>query len=381
MKIAIILGTRPEIIKMSPIIFQCQEKGLDHFVIHTGQHYSYMMDSIFFHELGIPRAKYKLDPGYFSRSEQLKKMFAGIEEILLKERPDVVLVEGDTNTVLAGGLAAYRHDIKIGHVEAGLRCFDKKMIEEKNRVIVDHISDYLFAPTVTSKKNLLEEGLGDERIYVTGNTIVDAVYRYIDVAGKDRDAGGLKEYMIATVHRKENVDDPERLRRILDGFEKVFLEFGMPVVFAIHPGTEKRIKGSGFKLPEGIKLVGSPGYLEFLRLESNARVILTDSGGVQEEASILGVPCVTLRDSTERPETVDAGANIIAGTGSEDILDAVRTSMGLSGHEWNGLYGDGNASRKIIDILENKQVRSRVLFEEQKKGILLRTNCFPEVIV
>jgi len=354
MKIAIILGTRPEIIKMSPIIRQCEKQGIDYYILHTGQHYSYEMDKIFFEQLKLPQAKYNLDVGSEKHGEQTGKMLAAIEEILIKDRPDIVLVQGDTNTVLAGALAASKLQIKIGHVEAGLRSFDRTMPEETNRIIADHISDYLLAPTETSRKYLLNEGIPKEKIFVTGNTVVDAAYQNLEISKEESDILkelGLKEkeYFAATAHRAENVDSKERLGRILSGFSQIYKEFGFPIVFPAHPRTVKMIKKFGFEISEGTRLIEPLGYLEFLQLESGARMILTDSGGVQEESCILKIPCVTLRDNTERPETVDVGANLIAGNGGNIIACAKK--MLESGSEWKNPYGDGNAAEQILQTV------------------------------
>ena len=354
MKIAIILGTRPEIIKMSPIIRRCEKQGINYYILHTGQHYSYEMDKIFFEQLKLPQAKYNLDVGSGKHGEQTGKMLAAIEEILIKDRPDIVLVQGDTNTVLAGALAASKLQIKIGHVEAGLRSFDCTMPEETNRIITDHISDYLFAPTETSRKYLLNEGISDEKIFVTGNTVVDAAYQNLEISKNRADilkelCLKEKEYFAATVHRAENVDNKERLGRILSGFSQIYKKFGFPIIFPVHPRTVKMIEEFGFKVPEGTRLIEPLGYLEFLQLESGAKLILTDSGGVQEEACILKVPCITLRDNTERPETVDVGANLIAGCG-EKIIECARKML-ESGCDWENPYGNGNAAELTIEKL------------------------------
>ncbi len=351
MKIAIILGTRPEIIKMSPIIRECEKQGIEYYILHTGQHYSYEMDKIFFEQLKLPQAKYNLDVGSGKHGEQTAKMLTGIEEILIKDRPDVVFVQGDTNTVLAGTLAASKLQIKIGHVEAGLRSFDRTMPEETNRIIADHTSDYLFAPTETSRKYLLNEGISYDKIFVTGNTVVDAAYQNLEISKNGADILkelGLKEkgYFAATAHRAENVDSKERLGGILKGFSQIYKEFGLPIIFPAHPRTVKMIGEFGFKVPEGTRLIEPLGYLEFLQLESGARLILTDSGGVQEESCILKVPCVTLRNNTERPETVDVGANLIAGSG-ESIIECAR-KMIESDCEWENPYGNGNAAELTL---------------------------------
>ena len=332
MCIAIVLGTRPEIIKMAPVIRECERRNLDYFILHTGQHYSYSMDRIFFEQLELPQAKYNLDVGSGSHAEQTGKIMAGVEKVLMAERPDVVLVQGDTNTVVAGALAASKLHIRVGHVEAGLRSYDRTMPEEINRVVADHISDYLFAPTDISRENLRKEGIAEEKIFVTGNTIVDSVYQNLEIAKRKvnvlADLGlEPKGYFLVTAHRAENVDNSNRLGEILKGLEQVASEFSLPVVFPVHPRTRKMVAEFGFEF-DGIRAIEPLGFLEFLQLEANARLVLTDSGGVQEEACILGVPCVTLRDNTERPETVDVGANMLAGTNSKRILKSTGSLLG-----------------------------------------------------
>jgi len=355
MKIAVILGTRPEIIKLSPIIERLEKGKYDYFILHSGQHYSHNMDEVFFTQLNLPRPKYNLKAGSGSHAEETAKILIGVEKILKAERPDVILVEGDTNTVLAGALAAVKLLIKVGHVEAGLRSFNREMPEEINRIITDHISDYLFAPTNKAKENLLREGINKRRIYVTGNTIVDAVLRNKDIALKKRDI--LKRlrlskdsYFLVTVHRQENVDRKDRFSNILKGLELISKEFGFPIIYPIHPRAKRRMKEYGLR-PKEITIIDPLDYLNFLQLESNARLILTDSGGVQEEACILKVPCVTLRYDTERPETIEVNANVLAGIEPKNILKKVRLMLERK-REWSNPFGDGKASERIIRILE-----------------------------
>lgn len=359
-KIAITVGTRPEIIKMSPIIFKCEQKNLDYFIIHTGQHYSYNMDRIFFEQLELPKPKYNLDVGSGSHGEQTGKILIGIEKILQKEKPDVILVEGDTNTVAASALAAVKLHIKVGHVEAGLRSYDRCMPEEINRVLTDHISDYLFAPTEKSRGLLLKEGIDDDKIFVTGNTIVDAVYRNLKVADKRTNILknlnlNKKEYFLATVHRQENVDYKIRFENILEGLTLIIKKWNIPVVYPIHPRSKKMMKIFNFKKYDDILFIDPIDYLSFLQLESNAKLVLTDSGGVQEEACILGVPCVTLRDNTERPETIEVGANTIAGTNPENILRSVSKMISHQGG-WENPFGGGFAGKKILNIILKNEI-------------------------
>jgi UDP-N-acetylglucosamine 2-epimerase (non-hydrolysing) len=354
MTIAIILGTRPEIIKMAPIIRECERRKLDYFVLHTGQHYSHQMDSIFFEQLELPAARYNLDVGSGTHAEQTGRIMAGVEKVLMAERPDVVLVQGDTNTVLAGALAASKLQIKVGHVEAGLRSYDRTMPEEINRVVADHISDYLFAPTEISRENLRKEGIAEEKIHVTGNTIVDSVYQNLEIAKRkvnvlaDLDLEP-KGYFLVTAHRAENVDNSNRLGEILKGLELVSREFSLPVVFPVHPRTRKMVAEFGFEF-DGIRAIEPLGFLEFLQLEANARLVLTDSGGVQEETCILGVPCVTLRDNTERPETLNVGSNTLAGARAGRILDGAGRMMAQE-NGWRNPFGDGRAGESILKHL------------------------------
>jgi UDP-N-acetylglucosamine 2-epimerase (non-hydrolysing) len=354
MKVAIVLGTRPEIIKFSPVIRECERLGLDFFVLHTGQHYSYNMDKVFFEQLELPDAKHNLDVGSGSHAEQTGKMLIGIEKVLNQEKPDIVLVEGDTNTVLAGALAAVKLHMKVGHVEAGLRSYDREMPEEINRVLTDHCSDLLFAPTEKSKNILLGEGISEAKIFVTGNTIVDAVHQNLEISKrkkavlKDLD---LKKrgYFLVTVHRQENVDNKERFHGILEGLHRIKEEFSMPVLYPIHPRAKKQIKTFNLK-PTGLQLIEPLDYLSFLQLESKANLVLTDSGGVQEETCILKVPCVTLRYNTERPETLEVGSNVLAGTDPDEILK--KTMQMLSVRKlWDNPFGDGKTGEKIVRII------------------------------
>ena len=282
-------------------------------------------------------------------------MLNGIEDVLLQEKPDVVLVQGDTNTVLAGALAAAKLGIKVGHVEAGLRSFDRSMPEEINRVVADHLSDYLFAPTVTAQQNLLQEGISSDNIFVCGNTVVDALFQNIGISESKLsvldDLGLQKEgYFLVTAHRQENVDNEGRLNDIVNGLLDLHRQYDIPIIFSAHPRTINRLAEFDITLPEGIRIIEPPGYLEFLQLEKNAKLVLTDSGGVQEEACILRVPCVTLRNNTERPETIEVGSNILVGTNPSKILNGVSMMLKQS-RNWVNPFGDGKAAEKIVSAL------------------------------
>lgn len=355
MKIAVVLGTRPEIIKMSPVIRELEHRQASFFILHTGQHYSYYLDEVFFQQLGLPKPLYKLDAGSGSHAEETGRMLVGIESALLKEKPDTILVEGDTNSVLAGALAGAKIGIKIGHVEAGLRSYDRSMPEEINRVLTDHISDYLYAPTPHAKEILLGEGIPETKILVTGNTIVDAVYQNRKLAEQERESLPLPfpagKYLLLTLHRQENVDNRDRLTTILEGINGVIRELGLPVIFPIHPRAKKRLEEFNLDT-SNINIIEPVDFLSFLRLENGAKLIMTDSGGVQEEACILGIPAITLRDNTERPETLAVGANILAGAQPERILESVRLMLSRK-NEWQNPFGDGHAARRIVNsVLE-----------------------------
>ena len=342
---------------MSPLIGECERLNVNHFILHTGQHYSYSMDRVFFEQLHLPMPTHNLEVGSGSHAEQTAKMLIGIEKTLLIEKPRVVLVQGDTNTVLAGALTSAKLAIKVGHVEAGLRCYDRTMPEEVNRVLTDHCSEYLFAPTERSRANLLHEGIPPEKVFVTGNTIVDAVFQNMQhIEGRENSVerlGLIRDgYCLATLHRQENVDDPRIFSSILRGLELVSEHFNLPVVYPVHPRAEKMLRT--LRLNPKLKLTDPIDYFSFLRLERDARLVLTDSGGVQEEACILCVPCVTLRENTERPETVDIGANVLAGTDPEQILLKAKTMLGAK-RQWKNPFGDGTAASKMLKILRAQE--------------------------
>ena len=354
MKTSIVLGTRPEIIKFSPIVRECERHGLDYFILHTGQHYSYNMDRVFFEQLELPDARFNLDVGSGTHAEQTGKMLMGIEKVLMEEKPGIVLVEGDTNTVLAGALAAVKLHIKVGHVEAGLRSCDWEMPEEINRVLTDQCSDLLFAPTENSRRILLGEGISEEKIFVTGNTVVDAVYQNLEISKRRMNALeslGLHDegYFLVTVHRQENVDDKERFRGVMKGLEMIEERFGLPVIYPVHPRAKRQMEAFGIE-SEGLRLIDPLDYLSFLQLESNARLVLTDSGGVQEETCVLGVPCVTLRYNTERSETLEVGSNVLAGTDPAVIVEKSELMLGKK-KVWANPFGDGRTGERIVQIL------------------------------
>jgi UDP-N-acetylglucosamine 2-epimerase (non-hydrolysing) len=374
MKFCIVVGTRPEIIKMAPLIRECQRRKINFFILHSGQHYDLNMDAIFFEEIELPKPKYNLGIGSQPYRKQVGQMIQGMTKIFLKEQPDVVIVQGDTITVLTAALAAKKLDIAVAHHEAGLRSYDLTMPEETNRIITDHISEYLFAPTDDALKNIQEEGLNAKYYSKSGNAIVDAVRQNIALADKKASIVaklGLcpKKYFLVTAHRTENTDKQARIGGIISGLariKKLYPKFD--IIFPLHPRTRKKIREFKLKLPTGIKIIEPVGFLEFLQLEKNAALCISDSGGVQEECSILHVPCVTLRDNTERPETVKAGMNVLAGTDPTMIANAVKKML----HKkivWKPVFGDGHAAERIIGELIT-QTKKRKSLKERAKWVM-----------
>jgi UDP-N-acetylglucosamine 2-epimerase (non-hydrolysing) len=351
----VILGTRPEIIKCAPIVKECERRDYPCTVVHTGQHYSEELDSVFFEQLDLPEPDYDLGVGSRPHGEQTGTLITQIEPIIEDEQPDAVLVQGDTNSTLAGAIAACKLDPTLGHVEAGLRSLDREMPEELNRTLADHAADYLFAPTSESKRLLREEGIPEDRIVVTGNTIVDAVQRHADIATDrsdvldDHDISSFR-YAVLTAHRAENVDDLERFTDILDGVGRFAAEQDLRCIYPVHPRASERIEEFDLDIPEYVELVDSLAYLDFLRLEDEALVVFTDSGGVQEETCILGTRCVTVRDSTERPETLSVGANQLVGTDSDAIVARANEMLDRP-VDWDCPYGDGTAAANIVDAV------------------------------
>jgi UDP-N-acetylglucosamine 2-epimerase (non-hydrolysing) len=347
MKIASIVGARPNFIKCAPLSKELR-KEFDEVIIHTGQHYDYEMNKVFFDELKIPEPDYHLGVGSGSHGEQTGEMLKRIEEVLLEQKPELVLVFGDTNTTLAGALAASKLHITVGHIEAGLRSFDKRMPEEINRALTDHCSDLLFCPTETAVENLKREGI-NKGVYLTGDVMVDALKENIEIADKKSMILDLlslkqKEYYLATIHRPENTDAFNKLKNIVDAF----CEIGN-IVFPCHPRTEKLLIQFELwdKLTKKVKVIKPVGYLDMLMLEKNAKKILTDSGGIQKEAYILKVPCITLRQNTEWVETIEDGGNVLVGASKEKIV-RMANDFEHKG-EQRAVFGDGDASKKIVE--------------------------------
>ena len=360
MKIGIIVGTRPEIIKMAPVIRECKKRGIAYFIIHSNQHYSQEMDSIFFKELELPAPDYNLGVGSGLHSNQTGNILIEMEPILLLEKPDVVLVQGDTNTVLAGALAASKLDIKVGHIEAGLRSYDRTMPEETNRILTDHMSEYLFAVGPNQHAILAKEGIDNDKIFTVGNTVSDSLFQHLDISAStstilaDLDVVS-GAFFLVTAHRASNVDIPANLLELLALFDKLHAKYSQTIVWPIHPRTQAKLKEFSIELPNYLKLIPPIGYLDFIQLQKHAQLILTDSGGIQEEACLLGVPCITLRENTERPESIEVGANVLVGRDADKALAAADKwlSSDTKDYHWDNPFGDGHVAETILDIITN----------------------------
>jgi UDP-N-acetylglucosamine 2-epimerase (non-hydrolysing) len=353
-KIQVVIGTRPGIVKMAPVYNACRENpNLEVKLLYTGQHYSKNLKDVIWEAFGLPNPNNFIDgvDACVTHAEQISKMMIGCESVFNSERPDVVLVCGDANTNFAAGVAARKLGIVLGHVESGLRSRDWSMPEEHNRVMLDHISDYLFAPTQDAADNLKSENVMG-KICMTGNTVVDAMHHMVHHNRYKRPDGSMYagDFCLVTTHRQENVDNPERLKNVLLGLKRV--SAFSKLVFPMHPRTRKMIEAFNYwSLIDSplISVVDPLPYREAIWALKHASVVLTDSGGLQEESCILGTPCVTLRDNTERPEAVAIGANIVAGVDPDEILRAFlkQQSVSDSGITWANPFGDGDAAKRI----------------------------------
>ena len=350
MKILSIVGARPQFIK-EYVVSKAIRNFSDYILVHTGQHYDFEMSQIFFDQLGISEPDYNLGLGSAPQGEQTGKMLIKIEIVLKKEKPDLVLVYGDTNSTLAGAIASAKLHISIGHVEAGLRSFDKTMPEEINRILTDHSSQLLFAPTKTAVDILKREGF-TKGVYLTGDVMYDALLYNLKIAEKSKILQELnaksEEYFLTTIHRPSNTDDVKNLSNILDALSVI----NEKVIFPIHPRTAKFIDNYGLKknIGKNIVMIKPVGYFDFIWLEKNAKKILTDSGGIQKEAYLLKVPCITLRETTEWTETIEDKWNVLTGADKEKILDAIKNFQPKQ--KQRNLFGDGHASENIATIVK-----------------------------
>jgi UDP-N-acetylglucosamine 2-epimerase (non-hydrolysing) len=386
-KILTVVGARPNFMKVAPIIRairehneQGREPGIQLLLVHTGQHYDALMSDRFFIDLSLPKPDVHLGVRSGSQGAQTAEIIKKFEDVLLAEHPDVVIVLGDVTSTVACALSTAKMPVApnepkplVAHVEAGLRSFDRTMPEEINRIVTDHLADLLFVTEKSGLENLRQEGIPSEKIFFVGNTMIDSLLAFQDRASEslileqlglrtdgDRNGnrGSIQTYALLTLHRLGNVDDPETFREILEGISELSQQ--LPIVFPVHPRTRKHVEEFGFQryfqteprgVQNGIHLIDPLGYLDFVCMMKNARLALTDSGGIQEETTYLGVPCVTIRDNTERPVTIECGTNLLAGTTSSGIRDAIRQQLVASrAHHTPDLW-DGQAAQRIIHVL------------------------------
>ncbi len=366
MKIINVVGARPNFMKVAPLMTEYRKRpDIAPLLVHTGQHYDEKMSDLFFRDLGLPRPDVNLEVGSASHAVQTAEIMKGFEPVVLEYRPDAVLVVGDVNSTIACGLVAVKLGIKLIHVEAGLRSFDRTMPEEINRVLTDAISDLLFCTEGAGVDNLRAEGVAPEKIHMVGHVMIDTLLHHLQRARQSTIVDDLHRqgvlngagFAVLTLHRPSNVDDPVTFSRILDALEVI--QKDMPVLFPVHPRTRKNLVSLGLQTRidglTNLHLLDPVGYLDFLRLQATAQVVLTDSGGIQEETTILKVPCLTLRENTERPVTVAIGSNQLVGTDTQKIVAAYRDAVGGRRREpqipplW-----DGHAAERIVDILEKK---------------------------
>jgi UDP-N-acetylglucosamine 2-epimerase (non-hydrolysing) len=358
MKAVLVVGARPNFMKAAPLMREfARRPGIEASLVHTGQHYDENMSKIFFEDLELPEPDIYLGIGSGSHAEQTARVMVEFEKYVLAERPDVIIVVGDVNSTLACSIVGSKLWIPVAHVESGLRSFDLAMPEEINRMVTDILARFCFTTSPEAETNLMKEGVGEERIFFVGNIMIDSLMNYIDKADGSAilDRLGLveKEYMLVTLHRPSNVDDPDELRELFAMLSR--LAERMPAVLPLHPRTKKMLESADppIELSDRLKLIGPVGYLEFVGMMKTAGIVVTDSGGIQEETTVLGVPCVTVRENTERPITIEVGTNILAGTDPARVEAAVNGILdnGIGDYSLPPLW-DGKTAGRIADILE-----------------------------
>ncbi len=355
MLILSIVGARPNFMKVAPVMRALDSLGVRQVLVHTGQHYDANMSKIFFEELALPEPDIYLGVGSDTHARQTARIMTAFEDIVRQDRPDLVLVAGDVNSTVAAALVTAKQQIPLGHIEAGLRSFDRAMPEEVNRVVVDHLSDLLFVTEQSGLDHLAQEGIASQKIHLVGNCMVDSLLAHRDnaLAAAPWESFGVSPqgYGLVTLHRPSNVDDPSTLEVLLRTLGQVSER--LPLLFPVHPRTRARIADAGLPMPPGLTLVGPQPYLSFLGLMAQARLVLTDSGGIQEETTVLNVPCLTLRHNTERPVTVTQGSNRLVGTDPEAILGGVEAVLSDTWQraERPPLW-DGEASRRIAEVID-----------------------------
>jgi UDP-N-acetylglucosamine 2-epimerase (non-hydrolysing) len=356
-KLLNVVGARPNFMKMAPIVAEVERHGreISQVLIHTGQHYDEAMSASFFRDLGMPKPDVNLEVGSGTHAEQTARVMLAFEPVLQAERPDWVVVVGDVNSTLACALVASKLGVKVAHVEAGLRSHDWTMPEEINRVLTDRLSDLLLTPSADADENLRREGISAEKTERVGNVMIDTLFRQLEVSRQSRVLEQLelrsREFVVLTLHRPANVDDAQVLGPLLLAVGEIAGQ--MPVIFPAHPRTQARIREFGFSVPDGVHVLSPMGYIDFLRLWSNARLVLTDSGGLQEETTALGIPCLTLRENTERPITVELGTNRVVGCDPARVTAAAREILSSSTERPARIpeLWDGRAAERIISAL------------------------------
>lgn len=366
-KIMNVVGARPNFPKIAPIIRELKKHSeIDSMLVHSGQHYDENMNDIFFRQMGIPAPDVNLEVGSASHANQTAEILRRIEATLLNYQPDLVLVVGDVNSTFAASLAASKLGIRVAHVEAGLRSFDRSMPEEINRVLTDALADYLFVTEETAISNLLREGRPRESIFFVGNVMIDSLLQFLPMAHESRigeelglmQGSSWRRFAVLTLHRPSNVDSSKKLSEILEAVNAIAAE--IPVIFPVHPRTRESIAQLGFINAHGVMPVSPLGYLDFLCLMSHAALVLTDSGGIQEETTFLSVPCLTLRENTERPITITQGTNRLVATDPEKIIAAARDSLSPIGKVCRvPALWDGHAAERIVEVLRSAIPRRR----------------------
>jgi UDP-N-acetylglucosamine 2-epimerase (non-hydrolysing) len=367
MKIVHVVGARPNFMKAGPVIEEMARQGdFEQCLVHTGQHYDASLSKVFFQELRLPRPDIDLNIGSGSHAEQTGRVMIALEKVLQEVEPDLVMVVGDVNSTLAATITAAKLGIKVAHVEAGLRSFDRTMPEEINRLATDALSDILFTTEQSGNENLMREGVPQERIFFVGNVMIDTLLKFREQAARSTALEQLQlsagTYAVLTMHRPSNVDQPERLHRLLKGVMRVAQQ--LPVIFPCHPRTLRQLQSMGLDEEvtqgAGIRLIPPQGYLDFLALISQAKCVLTDSGGVQEETTILDVPCLTLRDNTERPVTIQTGTNTLVGDSEERIYSEVTHILAGQGKRGQRPeLWDGKAAARIVEVLQHVCLHSK----------------------
>jgi UDP-N-acetylglucosamine 2-epimerase (non-hydrolysing) len=359
LKIINIVGARPNLPKIAPLMREMQRHPeIEPILVHTGQHYDEALSDIFFRQMGIPTPHVNLEVGSGSHAAQTAEVLKRVEPVLIEHQPDLVLVVGDVNSTIAVSLAAVKLGISVAHVEAGLRSFDRSMPEEINRILTDALADYLFVTEEDAIQHLLKEGRPRESIYLVGNVMIDSLRHFLPIAQKSpigedlglKNGADWQRFAVLTLHRPSNVDSTEKLAELLGAIDSIASQ--VPVIFPVHPRTQQRLAQAGIKTHPQLRMIPPIGYLDFLCLLSKATLVLTDSGGIQEETTALGVPCLTLRENTERPITISEGTNQLIGTDPAKIIAAAQSILAGNGKAGRiPPFWDGHAAERIVDVL------------------------------